>query len=244
MDVLIVGSKGRMGSLVDQILANDQLVKNVYKFDQYETNDNHHFNHFDLVPKVDVIVDFSNPILLDSILNFAVKHKTPLLIATTGYRVEEIKKIHDASKMIPIFMSANYSVGIELISKVLRDISKYLENDYDIEIVERHHNHKVDAPSGTSLHLANQINESLESKKNIINGHHQKRSSTDLAIHAIRGGSVVGEHDVIFFGLDEVIEIKHIAQSRNIFAYGAIKAMKFLLKQEVGFYQMKDLFKE
>jgi 4-hydroxy-tetrahydrodipicolinate reductase len=244
MNILIVGSKGKMGSLVFDLLKKDQDVSLVYGFDQYEKNDDFHYNDFKLIPKVDVVVDFSNPILLESILDYVLRHQLPLVIATTGYHEDELSKIHQASKKIPIFMSANYSIGIELISKILRDISKYLEESFDIEIIEKHHNQKVDAPSGTAIHLANTINESIDHKKSITNGHRQKRNSSELAIHSIRGGTVVGEHDVIFFGKDEVIEIKHTAQSRNIFAYGAIKAIKFIKNKEVGFYQMKDLFKE
>jgi len=244
MKVLVVGSKGKMGNLVFSLLKNDLKVEHVYGFDRYENETNDLFNQFDNIPNVDILIDFSNPSLLDQLLNYSLKNKVSLVIATTGYTEDEMLKIKQASKLIPVFYSANYSIGIEIITQMLKEVSKSLEEGYDIEIIEQHHKHKVDSPSGTAIHLANSINETLKVKKTIINGHHELRSKDQLAIHSIRGGSVVGEHQVLFMGQDEVIEIKHSAQSRNIFAYGAIKAAKYLMNKENGFYQMKDLIKE
>ena len=244
MRVLIVGSKGKMGALVQSILEADSNKFEVFGFDQKEINSPHSFNTFSSIPKVDVIIDYSHPCLLNDILAFANKYQTPLVIATTGYNEAEENEIVKASQTLPIFKSSNYSFGVEVISQMLSQISSYLESDYDIEIVEKHHHLKVDAPSGTSLHLANKINESLHVKKEIVNGHQGKRSDNELAIHAVRGGSVVGEHTVMFLGKDESIEISHIAQSKAIFAHGSIKAAKFLIDKKPGLYKMKDIFKE
>lgn len=244
MKVLVIGSKGKMGALVESLLKNDSSVEMVYGFDQKEDLSHQTFNSFSSIPKVDVAIDYSHPSLLSDILAYGLKNQIPLVIATTGYSDAQEKEILEASQKLPIFKSSNYSFGVEVVSQVLKQISSFLEADYDIEIVEKHHHLKVDAPSGTSLHLANTINESLQVKKNIVNGHQNKRLDNELAIHAIRGGSVVGEHSVYFLGQDEVIEISHVAQSKAIFAYGSIKAAKFIMDKKPGMYKMKDIFKE
>ncbi len=244
MRALVIGSKGKMGALVKSLLEADQTVKEVFGFDKTEIESTTCFNSFSGLPQVDVIIDYSHPSLLTSILSYAFKHKTPVVIATTGYQTFQDQEILEASKEIPIFKSSNYSFGVEILSQALKFVSSFLETDYDIEIVEKHHHLKLDAPSGTSLHLANTINESLQVKKEIVNGHQGKRIENELAIHAIRGGSVVGEHTVIFLGKDEVIELTHIAQSKAIFAYGSIKASKFMIGKTPGLYKMSDLFRE
>jgi len=230
--------------LIASILKSDSSVKEVFGFDQKEEESSHSFNAFDNIPIVDVAIDYSHPSLLSDILYYGLKSKTPLVIATTGYTLEQEKEIVEASQNIPIFKSSNYSFGVEVVTQVLKQISSSLETDYDIEIVEKHHQHKVDAPSGTALHLANTINESLQVKKEIVNGHQGKRLSHELAVHSIRGGSVVGEHSVYFLGQDEVIEISHVAQSKAIFAHGSIKAAKFIIGKKPGLYKMKDILKE
>ena len=244
MKILVIGSKGKMGALVESILKNDSSVETVYGFDQKEGLSGLSFNSFASIPKVDVAIDYSHPNLLTDLLAYGLNTQTPLVIATTGYSDSQEDQILEASQSLPIFKSSNYSFGVEVVSQVLKQISSFLEADYDIEIIEKHHHFKVDAPSGTSLHLANTINESLQTKKNIVNGHQGKRFDNELAIHAIRGGTVVGEHSVYFLGQDEVIEISHIAQSKAIFAYGSIKAAKFIIGKKPGMYKMKDIFKE
>ncbi len=238
MKVLVLGSKGKMGEVVIGLLKNEPTVDEVYGLDRRDV-----FQSFEDIPKVDVIIDFSHPSLLKDMLDYAVSHKTPIVIATTGYNESEIKQIEEASQHIPIFKSANYSFGVAAISYALKKLSPMLEHDFDIEIIEKHHEHKVDAPSGTSLYLAEVINKSLEKRKTVINGHQGKKSHEDLAIHAVRGGSIVGEHQVIFAGEDEVIELTHIAQSKKIFALGAMKAAQFIKGQKAGLYNMDDLFK-
>lgn len=244
MNVLVTGASGKMGSLIKGFLENDAHFNHVYGFDRIENLEDHVFSNLSLVPKIDVIVDFSTPLLLETIITYAKSNHIPLVIATTGYTDAQKQLIYESSKMIPIFYSANYSYGVAIITEILKQVSAKLESDFDIEIVEKHHHHKLDAPSGTSLHLADAINSSLKSKKEIINGHHGQRKPFELAIHAVRGGSLVGEHQVIFAGHDEVIEITHSAQSKAIFAHGAIKAVKFITHQKNGLYTMTDLLKE
>ena len=244
MKVLVIGSKGKMGALVKTLLEADQGVDLVYGLDQHEISSKTTFQTFSDLPKVDVIIDYSHPSLLSNILSYAKQNSTPLVIATTGYSSLQEEEILTMSQVLPIFKSSNYSFGVEVVTQVLKQISSVLEADYDIEIVEKHHHLKVDAPSGTSLHLANTINQSLLDKKEIVNGHQGKRAENELAIHAVRGGSVVGEHTVMFLGQDETIEISHIAQSKSIFAYGSIKAAKFLVGKKAGLYKMNDIFKE
>jgi len=245
MRVLVIGSKGKMGSLTKSILESDTTVEAVYGFDTLEDMRDHVYSDFNKVPKIDVAIDFSTPRLLESMLAFSIERNLPLVIATTGYSDTEKALIVAHSKTHPVFMSANYAFGVAILSEVLRQISATLEKDFDIELIEKHHHHKIDAPSGTSLHLAQTINDSLRKPKTIVNGHQGKRDNDQLAIHALRGGSIVGEHQVIFAGPDETIELTHIAQSKSIFAYGAIKAARFILKQnKAKLYDMKDLFKE
>lgn len=238
MNALVVGSKGKMGEVVIDLLKKDTSFHEVYGMDKQDI-----YQSFDQVPKVDVIIDFSHPSLLNDLLAYAVKTKTPLVIATTGYSATDLELINQASQEVAIFKSANYSFGVAALSFALKQLSPMLEKDFDIEIIEKHHQHKVDAPSGTSLHLAEVINQSLLERKTVINGHQGKKSTQDLAIHALRGGSIVGEHQVIFAGEDEVIELTHMAQSKKIFAYGAIKAALFIQGKKPGLYNMDDLFK-
>ncbi len=244
MNVLITGASGKMGSLVKGLLEKDMFFNEVYGFDRVENKEENIFSNLSHIPKVNVIIDFSTPLLLDELIKYSSKNHIPLVIATTGYTEIQKKLIEETSQTIPIFYSANYSYGVAIITEVLKQVSAKLERDFDIEIVEKHHHHKLDAPSGTSLHLAHAINSSLQSKKEIVNGHQGQRKPQELAIHAVRGGSIVGEHQVIFAGLDEVIEITHSAQSKSIFAHGAMKAAKFIINQKKGFYTMNDLIKE
>ncbi len=244
MRVLITGAQGKMGALTKSILEKELLITAVYGFDLNEQLSNHIYSDFSMVPEIDVIIDFSTPKIIHQILAFSSQNKYPLVIATTGYSELELKSISEHAKSNPVFMSANYAFGVAVISEILKRYSHILETDFDIEIIEKHHHHKVDAPSGTSLHLANTINQSISKPKEIKNGHTGKRDSNDLSIHAMRGGSIVGEHQVIFAGTDETIEITHIAQSKSIFVYGALRAAQFILNKEPGLYNMNDLLKE
>ncbi len=240
MNVTIIGSQGKMGSLVCQLLKQNPEVKHIYDVDLKQAT----YTSLDAVPRADVLIDFSHPLMIEEIINYGLKHHTPLVIATTGHTESQLNLIRQASTELPVFMSANYSFGIEVVSHVLRQISKILVPEFDVEIIEKHHHHKIDAPSGTSKHLANTIVSSVNVPLEMTNGHHEKRRASDIAIHAVRGGSIVGDHTVLFAGADETIEISHHAQSRTIFAHGALRAASWIIKQPKGFYQMQDLLKE
>ena len=190
----------------------------------------------------DVNIDFSHHSTIEDTLSYAIKNKTPLVIATTGFNDEELTKIKKASNIIPIFHSSNMSLGVNVLVKLVKEAAKSL-NGFDIEIIEKHHNKKLDAPSGTAVMIANGVKEVLPDSEYIYgrHGRSDKRSSNEIGIHAIRGGTIVGEHTTIFAGHDEVVEIKHSAQSKDIFAKGAIAAAKFLVKQEAGYYNMNNM---
>lgn len=195
----------------------------------------------------DVIVDFSHPSVLNGLLEFAVAKKMPAVIATTGLSDEQVAKIHETAKEVPLFFSANMSIGISLISELAVKAARVLEGSFDIEIVEAHHNQKIDAPSGTALMLANSISDALTEKPHYEFDRHskrQKRDKNEIGIHAIRGGTIVGEHEIIFAGLDEIIKISHSARSRELFAVGAVNAALYLKGKEPGFYSMKQLIDE
>lgn len=240
MKAVIVGAKGKMGSLVTELMKASKRFDTVYEVDQKGSE----FHSLDEVPKADVLIDFSHPSMLASILAYGKRHHTPLVIATTGYSEEEEKSIIEASKTLPIFKSSNYSFGVEVITHILRQISNVLIPEFDVEIIEKHHRQKIDAPSGTSRHLARTIIQSAEFPLKETHGHQGKRKDDDLSIHAIRGGSIVGDHTIIFAGQNETIEITHTAQSRTIFAQGALRAAEWILSKQDGLYQMKDLLKE
>jgi len=199
-----------------------------------------------LTKKVDTIIDFSNPEALEKILDFAVDTKVPTVIATTGLSAIHEKMLNDASSKIPVFYSANMSLGINLLINLAKKAAKLLEGNFDIEILEKHHNQKLDAPSGTALAIADSVNDALDEKCEYVYDRHsrrKKRARNEIGISAIRGGTIVGEHSVIFAGCDEVIEISHSAMSRDIFALGAIKAALFLKGRKPGLYSMNDLLK-
>lgn len=196
--------------------------------------------------KADLIIDFSHFSALPTLLAYCLKSKTPLVTATTGFGGEDLNRLSEASKLIPIFQSANMSLGVNVVTDLAKKAAQSLGNPFDIEIIEKHHNQKVDSPSGTAYLIANGINEALNNEKEFVYGRYgkaDKRETKDIGIHAIRGGTIVGEHTVIFAGPDEIVEIKHIALSKNIFAVGAIRAGKFLANQKNGLYNMNDMLK-
>lgn len=250
MKVLLHGCNGKMGQVLTKIISDikDMTVvcgvdKEPYKF----KNDYPVYPSLSEVKEdVDVVIDFSNHVCLNSLLDFGLNKKAALVICTTGFSKEEKQQMLDASKSIPIFHSANMSVGINLLMALVKEAAKKLYQDFDIEIIEKHHNQKLDSPSGTALMLADAINEGLNNELEYIYGRHsktQKREKRELGLHAIRGGSIVGEHQVIFAGAGEVIELNHNALSRDVFAYGAVRAAKFMYGKEPGMYNMQDVLK-
>ena len=193
----------------------------------------------------DVIIDFSSPKALSSLLEYAVSKNVPIVLCTTGFSEEQLADIKAASQKVAILRSANMSLGINTMVKLLKTATEILaSNGYDIEIVERHHNQKKDAPSGTALLLADAINDTAEGRYDYVydrSGRREIRPKNEIGISAVRGGSIVGDHDVIFAGLDEVIEISHRAYSRSVFAKGAVSAAAYLAGKPAGMYDMGDV---
>ena len=200
-----------------------------------------------LPEKPDVIIDFSNPSSLDALLEYCLSTGTPAVLATTGYSEEQIDKIKEATQQIAVFFTFNMSLGINLLVQLAKKAAAVLGDRFDIEIVEKHHNQKIDAPSGTAIMLANAINETLGDTKNYVYDRHsrrQKRDKNEIGMHAIRGGTIVGEHDVIFAGNDEVITLSHSAASKTVFAEGSINAAVYISKKGAGLYDMSELVRD
>ncbi len=196
----------------------------------------------EIVTKIDGIIDFSHFSLTEEILKYAIEINSPLVIATTGHTDEQKLKIEEASKKIAILKATNTSLGVNIMNQIVSYATKLLA-DFDIELIEKHHNRKIDAPSGTAVTLLEVINESFSEKKNFVYGRegNKKREKNEIGVHAIRAGNIVGEHTVIFSSGDEIIEIKHEALSRKIFADGAVKAILSLTNKPSGLYLMKDI---
>ena len=244
LKIIINGYSGSMGKVLTKCANEDselEIVCGASK-DDLDVPFKTYQNMSDLEESADVIIDFSHHSTIDDTLSYAIKTKTPIVIATTGFNEEELEKIKKASNIIPIFHSSNMSLGVNVLVKLVKEAAKSL-NGFDIEIIEKHHNKKLDAPSGTAVMIANGVKEVLPDSEYIYgrHGRSDKRNSNEIGIHAIRGGTIVGEHTTIFAGHDEVVEIKHSAQSKDIFAKGAIAAAKFLVKQEAGYYNMNNM---
>jgi len=234
-----------MGQVLTKCVADDEELELVAGISP-KRHDVDGFNTYssfaDVKEDSDVVIDFSNPLALDGILEYCLKTKTPVVLATTGYNDEEMEKIHEAAKQIPVFLSFNMSLGVNILLKLVKEAAKNLAN-FDIEIIEKHHNKKVDSPSGTAVMIANAVKEIREQSEFIYGRHGRtgKRQQNEVGIHAVRGGTIVGEHSAIFAGNDEILEINHSARSKNVFAEGAIAAAKYLVNQEPGFYNMDDM---
>lgn len=249
--IVINGYLGQMGQVLgNQIMAKDnmKLVGGIDKNpDSYKGETKVYKNILDFDGICDVIIDFSNPTSLDGLLDYVKSNKVALVIGTTGYGEKEIKKLEEASKEIPIFYSANMSLGINLLLSLVSKAASVLDGDYDIEIIEKHHNQKIDAPSGTAYMIANKINEVFDNNKLYTFGRHtktNKRSPKEIGIHAVRGGTIVGDHTVLFAGLDETVEIKHGASSKNVFAKGALRATEFIVTKNKGLFNMDDIINQ
>ena len=230
--IIMNGCNGKMGQVITRLVSEDNECEIVAGFDVNDSIENTYpvfTNPDEFTGDADVIIDFSHASALTTVLNYCKKRKLPVILATTGYTDEQKKEFTEASKEIPVFFSANMSLGINLIIALAKKATKLLEGNFDIEIVERHHNQKIDAPSGTALAIADAIDETLSYPAEYVYDRHavrRKRKPTEIGIHAVRGGTIVGDHEVIFAGTDEVIELKHSAHSKEVFAVGAIKAAK------------------
>ncbi|MFZ5967950.1 MAG: 4-hydroxy-tetrahydrodipicolinate reductase [Bacillota bacterium] len=252
INVIITGCCGKMGKVLSRLIAQDEEMKIIAGIDRNanQPDSNHPFEVFtelsECSHKADVVIDFSHYSALPKILDYCISTNTPLVTATTGLSEEDHARILEASKTVPIFQSANMSLGVNVMLDLAKAAAKALYEKFDIEIIEKHHNKKVDSPSGTAYMIANAINDALSEQLDYVYGRHGKsdeRKKTDVGIHAIRGGNIVGEHTVIFAGQDEIIEIKHTAVSKDIFALGAIKAAKFLVDKTPGYYNMNSMLK-
>jgi len=249
--IILSGCNGKMGKAVTKSIAETDNCEIICGIDIYcESLSGYSvFSSPSLIPddltaKADVIIDFSNPAALAGLLEYAVKNSIPAVISTTGLNDAQIKLITDASKKIPVFFSANMSLGVNLVCELAKKAAAVLGNSFDIEIIEMHHNQKIDAPSGTALMIADSIKEELdESTKYEYDRHskREKRTKNEIGIHAVRGGTITGEHQVIFAGLDEIITISHSARSKELFATGAISAAKFICGKSAGLYKMSDM---
>lgn len=248
LKVLINGCNGKMGQVLATQIRETQDVEVICGVDRIDTGDNSFpvftdTHSIDIIP--DVIIDFSVPAATFPILEFAKKNSIPIVIATTGFSDKEQQKINEYSNSLPIFQSSNMSYEINLMAKLVASLAQKLPSS-DIEIVETHHNRKVDAPSGTALILANSINEACDNSFYYEYDRHskrEKRSKNEIGIHSLRGGTEAGKHTVIFFGNNESLEITHNVTSRSVFADGAIKAAEFIIHKDNGMYSMNDLCK-
>ena len=245
--VLINGCNGKMGQEVAKKARIMEGIDVLGGVDRIDSGDNFfpvYLSADDLNGDMpDVIVDFSVPESSFKILEFAKKHKIPVVIATTGFSDEELEKVRAYGKEIPVFQSYNMSYTVSVMKKIAAELAKLLEGT-DVEIIETHHRRKIDSPSGTALMLAESINQALDNRMTYEYDRHskrEKRSDNEIGIHSIRGGTECGTHSVIFFGNDESFEIKHTVASRGVFAEGALKAAKFLVNKDAGLYNMKDL---
>lgn len=244
------GCNGRMGQVITGLVKADEGIELVAGIDTYTglKNDYPVFERIDQCDvNADVIIDFSNADAVDELLDYCTDRKIPVVLCTTGLSEEQLLKVKDASGKTAVLKSANMSLGINLLMKLLRDAAKVLGTaGFDIELVERHHNQKVDAPSGTALALADSINESMGNVCEYVYDRSQvrrKRDKKEIGISAVRGGTIVGDHEVIFAGADEVIEFKHTAYSKTVFGKGAVEAAKFLAGKPAGAYDMSDVIK-
>lgn len=244
--VLLSGCAGRMGRVVAEICAANDDLNVIAGVDP--TLPHLSFPVYDSFEKVKetptVIIDFSFHTAIHDLLAYALAHNIPAVIATTGFTEEELTLIRKASEKIPVFRSANMSLGVNLLCQMAKKAAQLLP-DFDIEIIEKHHNQKVDSPSGTALMIADEIASALPQESTYVFGRHGivgKRKKNEIGIHAVRGGTIVGEHDVIFAGHMETLTLSHSAASREILANGAVCAARFLTSKEPGLYSMNDLF--
>ena len=246
--IIMHGCNGKMGQVVTKIVKEDSQAEIVAGVDKYMGIANEYpvFESLDACDvEADVIIDFSNASSIDALLDYCVAKKLPVVLCTTGLSEAQLEHVKEASESVAVLKSANMSLGVNMLMKLLQEATKILAPaGFDIEIVEKHHNQKVDAPSGTALALADSINEALDNEYTYTYDRSQqrcKREKKEIGISAVRGGTIVGEHEVFFAGEDEVIEFKHTAYSKSVFATGAVQAAKFLKGKSQGLYDMKDV---
>ncbi len=244
--IAITGANGKMGRVITGLVSQRTDCQIIAGID-INTAQTADFpvvkSPFDLPEKPDVIIDFSHPSALDDLLSYCTMNGVPVVVATTGYTEEQVAKIKKTGEQIPVFFTFNMSLGINLLVELGKRAVNVLGGQFDIEIVEKHHNLKKDAPSGTAIMIAEALNNELDNKYHYVYDRHsvrKPREADEIGIHSIRGGTIVGEHDIIFAGHDEVITLSHSAASKEVFANGSINAAIFLSKKDKGLYDMSD----
>lgn len=246
-NIILSGANGRMGRAITEKAAESKTCRIVAGYDINDFCENTYPVFTDIEKcnvEADVIIDFSHPSAFSVVLDFAKKRGIPLIVATTGLSAEQKEELFEAKSLIPVFYSANMSLGVNLLINLCKKAASVLDGRFDIEIVEKHHNKKLDAPSGTALSIADGISEVLKNSPEYIFDRHnvrRERGKNEIGIHSVRGGNIVGEHEVIFAGEDEVISLSHSAASREVFASGAIAAAEFMNGKQKGLYSMDDL---
>ena len=243
VNILICGAGGKMGATLFELLKGDAQAKAVCGVDIHAPENVHipiYKSFGEVREKVDVIIDFSSPAVLQSELEWAVKNNVPVVLGSTGFNEEQLQYIDICAKKVAIFKTANFSLGVNLLMKLVREAAQSLGDKFDIEIIEKHHSLKADAPSGTALMLADSAN---VKNKDYLYGRDKTtgKRGKEIGIHAVRGGSIVGEHEVMFAGEDEIVTLSHSARSKKVFAAGAIKAAIFLAGKSAGKYDMRDI---
>lgn len=254
INILLSGCNGRMGRIIVNTVRKSEQYRIIAGIDINQI-DGQIYDNFpifyklsDYMGECDIIIDFSNDHAnINTILNYALNKKIPVIVATTGHTDEEKELMKQASQSIPIFYSGNMSLGINLISVLAQKAAATLGINFDIEIIEKHHNQKLDAPSGTALMIADAVSEMLPYDSEYKYDRHNERKIRDrneIGIHSIRGGTIVGEHEIIFAGKDEIVTISHSAASRDVFAHGALRAAEFMIHKPAGMYNMHDIVNE
>ena len=246
--IIMLGCNGRMGQMITDMVKQDDECTIVAGIDIVDNRDNGYPVYTKLADcdvEADAIIDFTSATDFESRMDYAVDKQIPIIECSTGLSEEQMDYLKKASEKVAVLKSANMSLGINLLMKLLKEAAVKLAGDgFDVEIVEKHHNQKLDAPSGTALALAYSINEAMDDRYEYIYDRsqvRQKRDKKELGISAVRGGTIVGEHEVIFAGTDEVITFKHTAYSRAVFAKGSITAAKYLKGKAAGLYDMSDV---
>ena len=245
-DIILCGANGKMGKVIRDIVSKRDDCRIAAGIDLNTQSDSFPiYSSFDEIKEdADVIIDFSNPALLNDLLDFAVKKSMPVVIATTGYDESQKRQIEEASRKTSVFFTYNMSLGINLLANLAKKAVQVLGDGFDIEIIEKHHNQKIDAPSGTALMLADAICEELNKPMKYEYDRHskrEKRTKNEIGMHAVRGGTIVGEHEIMFAGRDEIITLSHSARSKEVFAVGAVNAALFLKDKPAGMYSMKEM---
>lgn len=246
--VIMHGCNGKMGQTITSLIAADEEIEIVAGIDAVDDGRNTYPVFTDIracTVEADALIDFSVAAAVDALLDYCVEKKLPCVLCTTGLSEAQLAKVQEASKQVAVLKSANMSLGINLLLKLLKEAAQTLATaGFDIEIVEKHHNQKLDAPSGTALALADSINEQMNNAYTYVYDRsqvRQKRGEKELGISAVRGGTIVGDHDVIFAGADEVVTFSHRAYSKAVFGKGAIQAAKYLKGKPAGMYDMADV---